>query len=260
MGRCHAPARWHNRRKGRPMALFIQPVPILQDNYAWFLRDGESGACGIVDPAEEGPIVAAITAHGGRLDRIFLTHHHVDHVAATDALRTRYGAQVIGAAADARRLPRLDIAVGDGDRVMLGTAEAVVIDTPGHTIGHVSYFFPATPALFCGDTLFSMGCGRLFEGTARDMFDSLRKIAALPDETLICCGHEYTLSNARFALHVDPANAAVARRMREVEALRARGRPTLPVTLAEERRTNPFLRAPDVATLAKLRQEKDAFR
>ncbi|EFG83618.1 hydroxyacylglutathione hydrolase [Novacetimonas hansenii] len=242
------------------MALFIKPIPILEDNYAWFLRDPVTGACGVVDPAEEAPIIAAIAAYGGRLDRIFLTHHHADHIAAADVLRARYGALVIGAAADAHRLPPLDIAVKDGDNVALGAADAVVIDTPGHTRGHVSYFFPATPALFCGDTLFSMGCGRLFEGTADEMFHSLRRIAALPDDMLICCGHEYTLSNARFAMHVDPANVAVAERMHAVQALRARDMPTLPVTLGEERRTNPFLRACDARALATLRQEKDVFR
>ncbi|RBM09784.1 hydroxyacylglutathione hydrolase [Novacetimonas cocois] len=243
------------------MGLFIQPVPILEDNYAWFVRDEGTGATAIVDPAEEAPIVRAIAAQGGRLDFIFLTHHHADHIAAADALRTRYGAKIVGAANDARRLPRLDIAVRDGDTVTLGAAEGRVIDTPGHTRGHICYFFPgAPPALFCGDTLFSMGCGRLFEGTAREMFDSLRRLAALPDDTLVCCGHEYTLSNARFARHVDPDNAAVAARMQQVEALRAQGRPTVPVTLGEEKRTNPFLRAPDVATFAKLRQEKDVFR
>ncbi len=147
----------------------------------------------------------------------------------------------------------------DGDVVALGQSRAQVIATPGHTAGEVSYYFPDGPALFCGDTLFSMGCGRLFEGTPADMFASLQRIKALPDDTLICCGHEYTQSNARFALHVDPDNAALKERAGQVADLRRRGLPTLPVPLSVERLTNPFLRAGDVATLARLRSEKDSF-
>ncbi|MCE2574968.1 hydroxyacylglutathione hydrolase [Komagataeibacter sp. FNDCR2] len=239
--------------------LSIRAIPILSDNYAWFVHDGATGAAGLIDPAEETPLVTAIEAAGGRLDLIFLTHHHTDHIAAAAALRARYGARIVGAAADAYRLPPLDIAVRDGDVVHLGQAAAEVIATPGHTSGEVSYYFPAGPALFCGDTLFSMGCGRLFEGTAADMFASLQRISALPDDTLLCCGHEYTQSNARFALHVDPANAALRERAARVDDLRRRGLPTLPVRLAVERATNPFLRAPDVAALARLRKEKDRF-
>ncbi|MFW7269348.1 hydroxyacylglutathione hydrolase [Gluconacetobacter sp. Hr-1-5] len=242
------------------MVLAIRPVPILTDNYAWLLRDEESGATALVDPAEEAPLVAAVEAAGGRLDQIFLTHHHADHVAATDALRKRYGAIVTGAAADAYRLPMLDQAVNDGDGVTLGESIGTVMETPGHTRGHVAYYFPLTPALFCGDTLFSLGCGRLFEGTPEEMFHSLRRIAALPDATLVCCGHEYTQSNARFALAVDPDNAALRERVAEIDSLRAEGRPTVPVRLGVEKRTNPFLRAPDVAAFARLRREKDGFR
>ncbi|WP_182355790.1 hydroxyacylglutathione hydrolase [Komagataeibacter europaeus] len=239
--------------------LDIKAIPILSDNYAWFVHDGVTGAAGMVDPAQEAPLTAAIDAAGGRLDLIFLTHHHADHIAAADALRQRYGARIVGPAAEAARLPRLDIAVRDGDVVALGQSRAQVIATPGHTAGEVSYYFPDGPALFCGDTLFSMGCGRLFEGTPADMFASLQRIKALPDDTLICCGHEYTQSNARFALHVDPDNAALKKRAGQVADLRRRGLPTLPVPLSVERLTNPFLRAGDVATLARLRSEKDSF-
>ena len=239
--------------------LSIRAIPILSDNYAWFVHDGATGAAGMVDPAQEAPLVAAIDAAGGRLDLILLTHHHADHIAAAAALRARYGAKIVGAAADAHRLPPLDIAVRDGDSVHLGQAEARVMATPGHTTGEVSYYFPAGPALFCGDTLFSMGCGRLFEGTPEDMYCSLQRIKALPDSTLVCCGHEYTQSNARFALHVDPGNPDLRQRVAEVEALRREGQSTVPVRLGVERATNPFLRAPDVATLARLRREKDSF-
>ncbi len=241
----------------------VQPVPILSDNYAWLLRDATSGALAIVDPAEAAPIEAAvdaaIAAGGGRLELILLTHHHADHVAATDAIRARYGAAVVGAAADAARLPKLDRAVREGDTVRLGASAARVIDTPGHTVGHIAFFFGDGTALLCGDTLFSLGCGRLLEGTAADMFASLRKFAPLPPETLVCCGHEYTLANARFARHADPDNADLAAYAEQVRAWRDAGRPSVPSRLADELACNPFLRAPDVATLAELRQRKDQF-
>ncbi|GAN87592.1 hydroxyacylglutathione hydrolase [Komagataeibacter intermedius] len=239
--------------------LAIKPIPILSDNYAWFVHDVATGAAAMVDPAQEAPLTHAIDAAGGRLDLIFLTHHHADHIAAADALRQRYGAKIVGPDAEAARLPRLDVAVRDGDVVALGHTRAEVIATPGHTAGEVSYYFPDGPALFCGDTLFSMGCGRLFEGTPAEMFASLSRIRALPDDTLICCGHEYTQSNARFALHVDPDNAALKARAAQVADLRRRGLPTLPVPLSVERQTNPFLRASDAATLGLLRKEKDSF-
>lgn len=245
------------------MAVAAEAVPILTDNYAWLLRDRASGATAIVDPAEAGPIAAAIDRAGGKLDLILLTHHHNDHVAATDELRARYGAPVVGARADARRLPRLDRAVAEGDTVALGDSAAQVIETPGHTRGHIAYFFPgadgAPSVLACGDTLFSLGCGRLFEGTAEEMFASLQKLAALPAETLICCGHEYTESNARFALHADPANTALRARADQVRRLRAQGKPTVPARLAEELAANPFLRASDAASFAALRARKDRF-
>lgn len=241
------------------MTLVAELIPLFSDNYAWLLRDTATGAVGVVDPADPAPIVAAIEARaGGRLDLILLTHHHPDHVAGTDAVRTRFGAKVAGAHADAHRLPALDIALSDGDTARLGDAEAHIIDTPGHTRGHIAFAFPGV--LLCGDTLFSLGCGRLLEGTAGEMFASLAKLAALPGETLVCCGHEYTQSNARFALTVEPGNAALRLRAAEVDRLRAEGQPTVPTTIAAERATNPFLRAPDAAALADIRAKKDAFR
>jgi hydroxyacylglutathione hydrolase len=241
------------------MSITAHAVPILSDNYAWLLRDDASGAVAIVDPADPAPVIAAIDKQGGRLDLILLTHHHADHVAGTDAVRERFGAPVVGAAADARRLPRLDRAVKEGDSVALGATSAAVIDTPGHTIGHIAFYFADGGVLLSGDTLFSLGCGRLLEGTAADMFVSLGKFAKLPGGTLVCCGHEYTQSNARFALTVEPENAALAARAAEVDRLRAAGRATVPSTLAAELAENPFMRAKDVATLADIRARKDKF-
>jgi hydroxyacylglutathione hydrolase len=248
-----------NQDRKTVMSLTAQPVPILSDNYAWLLRDSDTGALAIVDPAEDAPIDRAIQAAGGRLVLIVLTHHHTDHIAAVEPLRARYGARVVGAKADAHRLPRLDQVVVEGDAVRLGNAEGTVIETPGHTIGHVSYHFRDGGVLLCGDTLFSLGCGRLLEGTAEDMYASLGKLAALPAATLVCCGHEYTKANARFALSVDPDNAALRARDREVDQLRAEGQPTVPSLLGNERAENPFLRAPDVAAFASLRARKDRF-
>jgi hydroxyacylglutathione hydrolase len=242
------------------MALTIHPVPLLSDNYGWLLRDEATGTVAVVDPSEAEGVEAALQPWGGRLDLVLLTHHHADHIGGAEELRQRHGCRIVGARADAYRLPRLDQAVAEGDDVAVGESVARVMETPGHTHGHIAYFFPDTPALFCGDTLFSLGCGRLLEGTAEEMFASLRRIAALPGETRICCGHEYTESNLRFALTVEPHNPALLRRGEAVRALRARGAPTVPALLAEERDANPFLRAPDVARFAALRANKDRFR
>jgi hydroxyacylglutathione hydrolase len=241
------------------MTITVQAVPMFSDNYAWLLRDDVSGAVGIVDPADAEAVTQAIDESGGRLDAIFLTHHHADHVAGTDAVRQRYGCKVIGARADAHRLPRLDTAVADGDQVPFGAAHAQVIDTPGHTRGHVAFFFPEGAVLLCGDTLFSLGCGRLLEGTAAEMFASLQRLSALPDETLVCCGHEYTESNAAFALTVEPDNEKLRQRAGEVRRLRAEGRPTIPSRLQDERDENPFMRAADASRLATIRAAKDRF-
>ncbi len=233
---------------------------MLSDNYAWLLQCSKTGATALVDPPEVEPALAAIAAHGGRLDKILLTHHHGDHVAGVDGVRAHFPkALVIGAAADAHRLPKLDRAVAEGDVVELGDSSGVVIDTPGHTVGHIAYYFADGGVLLAGDTLFSLGCGRLLEGTAADMFASLAKFAKLPGETLVCCGHEYTQSNARFAVHADPGNAALAAFARGVDEKRAQGLATVPSRLADEMMCNPFLRAPDVATLATLREQKNKF-
>jgi hydroxyacylglutathione hydrolase len=235
------------------------PVANLRDNYAWLLRDAATGATAVADPAESDPVAAAVEAAGGRLDLILLTHHHADHTAGTDALRARFGARVAGAAADAHRLPALDIALGDGDEVAVGESLARVIAVPGHTSGHLAYYFAAGGVLLSGDTLFSLGCGRMFEGSAAGMFASLGALAALPPDTLVCCGHEYTESNARFALTAEPGNAALAAMAAQARALRAAGRPTVPSRLGDELAANPFLRVPDAAAFAALRARKDNF-
>ncbi len=242
------------------MPLSVTAVPCLSDNYLWLLQDQATGAVAVCDPGEAGPAIAAVEKLGGRLDLILLTHHHGDHVAGVGALHARLGGRIVGAAADAHRLPKLDQAVREGDRVALGESLATVIETPGHTVGHIAFHFPDGAALLCGDTLFSLGCGRLLEGTAAQMFASLGKLAALPDDTLVCCGHEYTESNARFALTVEPENAALVARAAAAKAQRAAGRFTVPTTMVAERAENPFLRAGDVARLAAIRSAKDSFR
>lgn len=240
------------------MTVTVQPVPMLADNYAWLLRAG-TGAVALCDPPDAEAASRAVEAAGGRLDLILLTHHHADHTAGAETLRARHGARIAGARADAHRLPPLDIAVGEGDEIALGESVARILDTPGHTRGHIAYVFAEGAILLAGDTLFSIGCGRLLEGTAAEMFASLQKLAALPGETQVCCGHEYTASNIRFALTVEGENEALRARAAEVEALRAAGRPTVPSTIAAERAANPFLRAGSAARLAELRAAKDRF-
>jgi hydroxyacylglutathione hydrolase len=241
------------------MTITASPVPILKDNYAWLLRDSGTGATAIVDPADAEPIIEAVEKAGGRLDMILLTHHHADHIAGVDEVRARFNCPVVGAAADQHRLPKLDEALREGDTVRLGDATAQVIDTPGHTRGQINFFFPDGDILLSGDTLFSLGCGRLIEGTPQEMFASLRKLAALPADTQVCCGHEYTESNARFALAVDPNNARLHDFVAKVEQLRAAGQPSVPSVLGEEMKVNPFLLAPDAASFATLRAKKDTF-
>ncbi len=241
------------------MTVTATAVPMLTDNYAWLLRESATGKIAIVDPAEAAPAIAAIDALGGKLDYIFLTHHHGDHIDGVPELVERYHPAVIGNAGDAHRLPKLDNAVHEGDLVNFGAAKARVIDAPGHTLGHIAYYIADGGILCCGDTMFSLGCGRLFEGTPADMFGSLQKFADLPKDTLVCAGHEYTQSNAKFALAMDPDNEALKTRADEVTRLRAAGQATLPVKLATELATNPFLRAPDAETLGNLRKAKDHF-
>jgi len=239
--------------------LTIDLIPCLSDNYAYLLQDG-AGAVGIVDPSEPGPVQAVLERRGLNLTHIFNTHHHFDHTGGNLDLKAAYGATVIGPRADSHRIPGIDVGVGEGDRVPFGALEADVRDIPAHTSGHIAFHFAADKAVFTGDTLFAMGCGRLFEGTPADMFAAMAKLRALPGDTRVYCGHEYTESNGRFALTVEPDNADLIARMDEVRRLRAAGQPTIPSTIAAERATNPFMRARDAAELGERRTAKDAFR
>ncbi|HTI86643.1 MAG TPA: hydroxyacylglutathione hydrolase [Alphaproteobacteria bacterium] len=231
------------------MPLTIHRIPALKDNYLWLAVEPEAQAVAIVDPAEAAPVRATLDRLGLRLTHILNTHHHRDHTGANLELKEAFGVTIAGPCADRDRIPGIDIAVGEGDRVRLGNSEAQVFDVPGHTRGHIAYWFADSDALFCGDTLFALGCGRLFEGTPQQMWSSLSKFRALPDSTRVYCAHEYTLSNARFALTVDSGNAALASRAAAVARARDMNQPTVPSTLGEERATNPFLRAdrPEIA-------------
>jgi hydroxyacylglutathione hydrolase len=241
------------------MSVTAKAIPMLSDNYSWLLREDVTGEVAIVDPADGAEAVAAVAAAGGRLDMILLTHHHGDHVDGVAALVAKYAPVVVGNGADAARLPKLGIAVYEGALVDFGAAKVRVLETPAHTSGHVSYYIADGGILLPGDTMFSLGCGRFFEGTAADMFSSLAKFKELPGETLVCAGHEYTAGNARFALSVDPQNAALQARAEQVTAMRARGEASLPVTLESERACNPFLRAGSAEELGRLRAAKDVF-
>ena len=232
--------------------LTIELIPALSDNYLFLAYDRDDGVCAIVDPAEAGPVNARLEELGLTLTHILNTHHHPDHVGANLTLKDRYGATVVGAASDAARIPGIDVELNDGDVFALGSHEAVVFDVPGHTRGHCAYWFKDDQAAFVGDTLFALGCGRLFEGTAAEMWGSLSKLAQMPDETAIYCAHEYTESNAAFAVTVDPANEALKQRVSDIKQARAAGRPTVPTTIGLERATNPFLRADDAAMRAHL--------
>jgi hydroxyacylglutathione hydrolase len=239
--------------------LEVVRVPLLSDNYAWLVHDPASGETLAIDPGEAAPMLAAAAARGWRISQAWATHWHPDHIAGIPEIKVG-GAVVTGPAAEAARIPTLDHTVAEGDTVALGGHRATVIETPGHTLGHVVFHFAEAGLLFSGDTLFAMGCGRLFEGTAEQMFGAMQRLAKLPDGTGVYCGHEYTQSNGRYALTVEPDNAALTARMAEVDALRARGEPTVPTTIGLERATNPFMRAASAGELAKRRAEKDQFR
>jgi hydroxyacylglutathione hydrolase len=237
----------------------IVAVPVLTDNYAWLIHNAESGETAVVDPSVADPVLEAAAARGWRLTQILNTHWHPDHTGGNEGIQAATNCTII-APAEAERASKVDRIVGEGDRVAVAGREAVVWEIPAHTAGHIAYYFEGEGMIFVGDTMFAMGCGRLFEGTAQQMYQNLRRIAALPEDVRIYCGHEYTLANARFAAHAEPGNDSIADRLAAVSALRDEGRITLPTTVAEELATNPFVRAPNVEEFARFRRDKDSFR
>jgi hydroxyacylglutathione hydrolase len=255
------------------MPLTVEPVPCLTDNYAYLLYDPADRLCAVVDPSEPEPVKRALAARGLRLTHILNTHHPFDHTGGNVPLKEEFGAAVVGAEKDRERIPALDTGVTEAAPWQFGSHTARILEIPAHTRAHIAFVFGDERIAFTGDTLFAMGCGRLFEGTPQMMWSSLSKLMQLPDDTHIYCGHEYTLSNGRFALTVEPNNPDLQARMREVEQLRAQSRPTIPSTMAAEKRTNPFLRpdlaeirqtlgrenADDVSVFAELRRRKDVF-
>ena len=250
--------------------LEVRVLPCLSDNYTYLLRDRDSGVVAVVDPGEAPPVAAALEDAAWRLEFILLTHHHDDHIAGVEALRGNE-VQVVGGAPDRHRLPRLDIALAPGDRWHLGSRPVEVLDVSGHTVGHIAYSFPEDNVVFAGDSLFAMGCGRIFEGTAAQMWDSLSRLAALPSQTEVYCGHEYTASNAAFCEAISGNHEPTRTRAAEIRTLRADGKPTIPTTVGRELETNIFLRsgnpevaaavglpgAPPVDVFAELRKRKD---
>lgn len=255
------------------MALQLHQFPCLDDNYGFLIHDPSSGATATVDTPEVAPIEAALEEKGWQLTHILNTHHHFDHAGGNEALKQRWNCTIVGAASDAHRIPGIDVKVFDGDTYEFGNSQARVFEVPGHTIGHIAFYFAEDSAAFVGDTMFALGCGRLFEGSPEQMWDSLSKLMALPDETLVYCAHEYTQANAAFALSVEPGNDDLQARVKEIANLRAQGMPTVPTTIGRERATNPFVRATSadlqatigligsdpVVVFAETRKRKDNF-
>jgi len=252
--------------------LVIRQLLVLKDNYVYLLHDAATNTTAAVDPSVAPPVLEALRREGWPLTHILNTHHHHDHTGGNVELKAATGCTIVGPRADRDRIPGIDVALGEGETYKLGSDESRVYDVPGHTRGHIAYWFRDSRALFCGDTLFLMGCGRLFEGTPEQMWRSLSKLKALPPETRVYCGHEYTQANARFALTVEPQNRDLVARSERVNALRAEGKSTIPGNLREELATNPFLRADvpalqadsgapgdPVATFASIRRRKDNF-
>jgi hydroxyacylglutathione hydrolase len=242
------------------MSIEIVRIPVLSDNYVWLVHESVSGEVMVVDPAVAEPVLAEASARGWTITQIWNTHWHPDHTGGNAAIKAATGCTITGPAAEFERIPTLDVQVREGDTARLGNVIAHVIDVPAHTAGHIAFHFAEDQAVFVGDTLFALGCGRLFEGTAAQMFDNMAKLAALPGATHVYCAHEYTLSNGRYALIAEPDNKALAARMVEIVAMRERGEATVPTTIGLERATNPFMRAASPQELGERRAAKDGFR
>lgn len=239
--------------------LEIIRIPVLSDNYVWLVHEPHSGETMVVDPAVAEPVLAEADKRGWTITQIWNTHWHPDHTGGNAAIKEATGCHITGPEAERERIPTLDTLVKEGDTVKLGDVVADVIDVPAHTAGHIAFYIPSEKVAFVGDTLFAMGCGRLFEGTAEQMYDNMRKLEALPDATKIYCAHEYTQSNGEYALVAEPDNLALKERMAEVLTLRSRGEATVPTTIGQERATNPFMRAASAAELGERRTAKDNF-
>jgi hydroxyacylglutathione hydrolase len=236
----------------------IVAVPAFADNYLWLVHDEASGETAVVDPGDAAPVLAEAERRGWTISQVWNTHWHPDHTGGNLAIKEATGARISGPTNE--NIPGRDVALQEGDEVRLGKHVGRVIEVPGHTLGHIALIFDEDAIAFVGDTLFAMGCGRLFEGSPEQMYRSLQRLTALPDDTRLYCAHEYTLSNARFAAHAEPDNPAVAVRLAGVEAMRERGQITLPTTVAQERETNPFVRSTNVEEFARRRSAKDSFR
>jgi hydroxyacylglutathione hydrolase len=239
--------------------LEIIRIPVLSDNYVWLVHEPESGETMVVDPAVAEPVLVEAQKRGWTITQIWNTHWHPDHTGGNAAIKEATGCHITGPEAERERIPTLDTFVKEGDTVKLGNVVADVIDVPAHTAGHIAFYIPSEKVAFVGDTLFAMGCGRLFEGTAEQMYENMRKLEALPDDTKIYCAHEYTQSNGEYALVAEPDNLALKERMAEVLTLRSRGEATVPTTIGQERATNPFMRAASAAELGERRTAKDNF-
>ena len=239
--------------------LEIVAVPAFADNYLWLVHDHDSGETAVVDPGDAAPVLAAAQARGWRIGQVWNTHWHPDHTGGNGAVVAATGATLSAPAAEASKIAAIDVALKEGDRVRLGAHVGEVWEVPGHTLGHIALIFREAGVAFVGDTLFAMGCGRLFEGSPEQMHDSLQRLGALPDDTAIYCAHEYTLANARFAAAVEPGNADIAERLAAITAMRDRGEPTVPTTIRAEQATNPFLRAATLEEFTERRAWKDRF-